>query len=56
MRTIKLKDGTEIIEKKVGGCYEYYLGKVFTFGVEEPFTQEELNRLEENGYFEIFKL
>lgn len=56
MRTIKLKDGTEIIEKKVGGCYEYYLGKVFTFGVEQPFSDKELEYLSENGYFEIFKL
>lgn len=56
MRTIKLQDGTEITERKVGCCYEYYIGNVFTFGVEQPFSDAELNYLSENGYFEIFKL
>ena len=56
MKKIILTDGTEITEKKRGGCYEYYIGKVFVFGVEEPFTQAELQRLANNGYFDFFKI
>ena len=56
MKKIILKDGTEITEKKQAGCHEYYIGKVFIFGVEEPFTQAELQRLADNGYFDIFRL
>ena len=56
MKNITLKDGTVITEKIQADCYEYYIGKVFVFGVEEPFTQADLQSLSDNGYFEIFKL
>lgn len=56
MKEITLSDGTVITEKKERDCYSYYIGKVYVFGVEEPFEQSELERLSECGYFDFFKI
>lgn len=50
--TVKLK--SEIIEGKAAGVYEYYIGRVYVFGVLEPFTVSDLIRLYDNGYFNQF--
>ena len=34
--------------------FEYYLGRTFCFGVVDPFPEEDLKRLYENGYFDQF--
>ena len=59
---IKLSDGTVIIERKetdkaVGMIYSYYIGKEYVLGVQpiDRFTREDLERLNENGYFEAWK-
>lgn len=54
---IKLEDGTVITEKweHVNGypCYAYYIGKTFAFGAQDRFDKEMLQRLYNNGYFDI---
>ena len=54
---IKLEDGTVITEKweHVNGypCYAYYLGKTFAFGAQDRFDKEMLQRLYNNGYFDL---
>ena len=57
---ITMNDGTTITLKtkenpKVGEApFEYYIGKTFCFGVIEPFPEEELRKLYDNGYFSQF--
>lgn len=56
---IKLTDGTVITEKRetVNGfpCFGYYLGKEFVFGVQDRFEKEDLEQLNDNGYFDLEK-
>ena len=48
--------GTYICIKEVykDGIYSYYLGDNFVFGVEQRFTQADLQNLYNNGYFDLW--
>lgn len=55
-----MKDGKIITLKAVENPtppqapFEYYFGRTFCFGVIEPFPEEELRKLYDNGYFNQF--
>lgn len=57
---ITMNDGTSITLKtkenpKVGEApFEYYIGKTFCFGVIEPFPEEDIKRLYDDGYFDQY--
>ena len=48
--------GTYVCIKQVykDGIYSYYLDDDFVFGVERAFTQEDLQNLYNNGYFDLW--
>ena len=56
-----MEDGIVITLKtkanpKVGEApFEYYIGKRFCFGVVEPFPEEDIKKLYNNGYFDQFQ-
>ena len=58
-RVIILKDGQQITEKKTAvqgiQVYGYYFKGDFIFGTEAPWTQESLQQLYDNGYFDPWK-
>ena len=51
---IEIMDDLTITVKAVNGIFEYYIGKYFIFGVEKPFTKDDLTALYLNGYFEEY--
>ena len=57
---IIMNDGTAITLKtkenpKVGDApFEYYIGRIFCFGVVEPFPEEDIKRLYDDGYFDQY--
>ena len=57
---ITMNDGTTITLKtkknpKVGDApFEYYIGRTFCFGVVEPFPEEDIKRLYDDGYFDQY--
>lgn len=56
VRKYKMEDGTiikEVPEVVMGHpCYSYYIGRKFYFGTIQPFPEEALIELFDNGYFD----